>query len=225
METVFDQLTADFHERDLPSFTHRNIEVPWLKGKIDTIVGMRRSGKTRLLFQIISDLMSKGMPKENLLYMNFEDDCVQPMTGADLKQLVEIDFRRYPQNRERKCILLFDEISAVPGWELFIKRLLDTENVHICFTGSSAKFLSREIATTLRGRSISTEIFPFSFRKALRHAQIEYTVSHQPGARHRSLLENRFRAYLAINPPPIPMKPETNPISNPNAMITHKEME
>jgi predicted AAA+ superfamily ATPase len=196
METVLDQLISDFQERDIPSFTHRDIEVPWLKGKIDTIVGMRRSGKTWLLFQLISDLISKGMPKESLLYMNFEDDRVQPMTGDDLKQLVEIYFRRYPQNRERVCSLLFDEIQAVPGWERFIRRLLDTENVHICLTGSSAKFLSREIATTLRGRSISTEVFPFSFMEALRHAQIEYTVSHQPGARHRSLLENRFRAYL-----------------------------
>jgi predicted AAA+ superfamily ATPase len=196
METVFDQLISDFQEREIPSFTHRDIEVPWLKGKIDTIVGMRRSGKTWLLFQLISDLMSKGMPKESLLYMNFEDDRVQPMTGDDLKQLVEIYFRRYPQNRERVCSLLFDEIQAVPGWERFIRRLLDTENVHICLTGSSAKFLSREISTTLRGRSISTEVFPFSFMEALRHAKIEYTVSHQPGARHRSLLENRFRAHL-----------------------------
>jgi len=196
METVFDQLISDFHERDLPSFTHRDIEVPWLGGKIDTIVGMRRSGKTWLLYQLISDLMSKGMPKETLLYMNFEDDRLQPMKGADLQRLVEVYFRRYPQNRERRCSLFFDEIQAVPGWERFIRRLLDTENVHICLTGSSAKFLSREIATTLRGRSISTEVFPFTFKEALRHVQIEETVSPQPGAKQRSLLENRFRAYL-----------------------------
>jgi predicted AAA+ superfamily ATPase len=196
METVFDQLISDFHERDLPSFTKRDIEVPWLGGKIDTIVGMRRSGKTWLLYQLISELMSKGMPKETLLYMNFEDDRLQPLRGADLQELVEVYFRRYPQNRESRCSLFFDEIQAVPEWERFIRRLLDTENVHICLTGSSARFLSREIATTLRGRSISTELFPFSFKEALRHAHIEETVSPQPGAKQRSLLENRFRAYL-----------------------------
>jgi len=102
----------------------------------------------------------------------------------------------YPQNRGRRCYFFFDEIQNVIGWESYLRRLLDTENVQIAVTGSSAKLLSREIATSLRGRSISTEMFPFSFKEALQHEGIagEYLV--RPGAKQRALLENRLRNYL-----------------------------
>lgn len=196
METIFDELISNFNETKLPSFTRRDIKIPWLAGKIDTIVGMRRSGKTWMLYQLMDDLMSRGVPKETLLYMNFEDDRLQPMKSADLRYLIDVYFRRYPQHREIECSFFFDEIQAIPGWEQFVRRILDTENVHICLTGSSAKFLSRDIATALRGRSISSEVFPFSYREALRHAEIDERVKARPGAKRRSLLENRFRLYL-----------------------------
>jgi predicted AAA+ superfamily ATPase len=98
--------------------------------------------------------------------------------------------------RNRCCTFFFDEIQNIAGWERFIRRLLDTENVHICITGSSAKLLSREIATSLRGRSIATEIFPFSFAESLEHQGLEAGDEPRPGAAQRALLENRFEAYL-----------------------------
>jgi predicted AAA+ superfamily ATPase len=196
METLLDQLISDFNERDLPSLTRRDINLPWLPGKIDTLVGMRRSGKTWFLFQIITEFQAKGVGRDALLYMNFEDDRLLPMNSNDLQLLVEVYFRRYPQNRDKECAFFFDEIQAVSGWEPFVRRLLDSENVHLCLTGSSARFLSREIATALRGRSISSEVFPFSFREALRNAGVDPKVVPRPGARRRSLLENRLRAYL-----------------------------
>lgn len=196
METIFDQLISDFHERDLPPVTRRDIHLPGIPGKIDTVIGMRRSGKTWFLFQVMADLMSEGVPKEALLYVNFEDDRLLPMTASDLRLIMDVYFRRYPHLRDRECTFFLDEIQAVSGWEQFVRRLLDTENIHICLTGSSARFLSREIATTLRGRSISTEVFPFTYRETLRHAVIDEQVRPRPSAKRRSLLENRFRAYL-----------------------------
>jgi predicted AAA+ superfamily ATPase len=74
--------------------------------------------------------------------------------------------------------------------------LLDTENIHICITGSSSRLLSREIATSLRGRSIATEIFPFSFREMLAHIGIEIRNPMRVGTKKKALLENKFQKYL-----------------------------
>ena len=196
MESILEELIADFHERSLPALTRRHIKLPWLPNKIDTVIGMRRSGKTWFVFQVISDLLSNDMPKEAILYLNLEDERLLPMTVSDLGRITDIYYRRYPQLRDRSCSLFFDEIQNIPGWEKFIRRLMDTENVHICLTGSSAKLLSYEIATSLRGRSIATEIFPFSYLEALEHAGIDVGASIRPGAKKRALLENRLLAYL-----------------------------
>ncbi|MFH1529245.1 MAG: ATP-binding protein, partial [Pseudomonadota bacterium] len=89
----------------------------------------------------------------------------------------------------------FDEIQNVPGWERFIRRLLDTMDAEIVITGSSARLLSRELATSLRGRSLATEIFPFSFREYLRHRGVE-TPGKYPADTARALLVNHLRSYL-----------------------------
>jgi predicted AAA+ superfamily ATPase len=196
MEELLEQLIADFHERDLPSFTRRHIRLPWFPKKADTVIGMRRSGKTWFLFQVASDLLAKGEPKEAILYLNLEDERLLPMKASDLHRIPDVYYRRYPHLRDRLCTFVFDEIQNIPGWEKFIRRLLDTENVHICLTGSSAKLLGKEIATSLRGRSISTEVFPFSFVEALEHNGIDITDRRRPGTKKRALLENRFDAYL-----------------------------
>ena len=196
MQSILEELIADFHDRTLPAFTRRHCKLPWLPNKIDTVIGMRRSGKTWFVFQVISDLLSKNMPKEAILYLNLEDERLLPMTVSDLHQIPDIYYRRYPQLRDRSCAFFFDEIHNIPGWERFIRRLADTENVHICLTGSSAKLLSREIATSLRGRSIATEIFPFSYVEALEHAGIDTDNRKRPSSKKRGLLENRLLAYL-----------------------------
>lgn len=197
MESIIEQLIADFHERELPKFTRRQCNLPWLPGKIDTVVGMRRSGKTYFVFQVISDLLAGGLSKESVLYLNLEDERLLPMKAFDLHWIPDIYFRRYPQAREAPSAFFFDEIQNIPGWERFVRRLLDSENVHICLTGSSAKLLSREIATSLRGRAISTEIYPFHFMEALAHQGIDVKHGERPGSKKRALLENRLQAYLA----------------------------
>ncbi|MBW2099054.1 MAG: ATP-binding protein [Deltaproteobacteria bacterium] len=196
METIIEQLIADFHERALPPLTRRHVKLPWLPGKIDTLIGMRRSGKTWFLFQVISHLLAKKVPKESILYLNLEDERLLPMEASDLHLITDVYFRRYPHLRDMSCTFFFDEIQNISGWERFVRRVLDTEKVHICITGSSARLLSREIATSLRGRSIATEIFPFSFLEYLDHNGIDIEGNKRPGAKKRALIENRFRSYL-----------------------------
>jgi predicted AAA+ superfamily ATPase len=112
--------------------------------------------------------------------------------------LLEEYYRLYPALRSRETIHWFlDEIQLVPGWERFCRRVLDTEKVEIVVSGSSARMLSREVHTSLRGRGMETIIRPFSFREFLRHRGEEPAAgAWGPTPVERSLVEKRFREFL-----------------------------
>jgi len=196
MEELLEQIIHDFHERPLPDLVPREAEMPELTGKIDTIIGMRRSGKTFFLFQNMWEKLESGIAKERLLYINFDDERFLPFTVQQLQLIPIVYYRLYPELKNQKCYFFFDEIQNVAGWEKFIRRLVDTENVHLVLTGSSAKLLSKEIGTSLRGRSIATEIFPFSYREFLTFMDPDMTFSAHIGAQKRALLANRFKQFL-----------------------------
>ncbi len=191
---AIEALIADFQEREIPRVTPRSLSLPSLPGKADVVIGMRRSGKTWFLYQQIEDRLAQGIDRSRLLYLNFEDERLLPLATSDLSSIPEAFYRRFPAGREQPCWFFFDEIQNVPGWESFVRRLLDTERISLVLTGSSARLLSREIATSLRGRSLATEILPFSFAESLRHEGLEPPASWPPGAKARSLLEHRLRA-------------------------------
>jgi hypothetical protein len=117
-----------------------------------------------------------------------------------LDLLLQEYYRRFPELRGRETVYWFlDEIQLVRGWERFIRRVMDTERVEIVVSGSSAKLLSREVHTSLRGRGMETVIRPFSFREFLRHRgeEPQRPPSYLTPA-ERSLLERRFREYLVV---------------------------
>lgn len=192
MSSVFDDLVADSHARALPELTPRTVQLPWLPRKADAIVGMRRTGKTWLLFAKMRELVASGTPREDLLYVNFEDERLGDVTAADLSKIVDAHHRARASTGPGA--FFFDEIQLVEGWERFVRRLVDTEDAHVCVTGSSAKLLSREIASSLRGRSLATEVFPFSFVEALSHAGTR--VPRRPSAGQRTSLQRAFTDYL-----------------------------
>ena len=196
MQEQLDALMADFFERPLPPLTPRRLRLPWLPGKIDTVTGMRRSGKTFFLYQRIGELLSAGAPRESVLYLSFEDERLLPLGPADLHVIPETFYRRYPAMKRRPCSFFFDEIQNVQGWERFCRRLIDTERLHLCLTESSSRLLGREIATSLRGRAIETEVFPFDFEEALAHGGVPLERGPRPGSETVALLENRLGAYL-----------------------------
>lgn len=118
--------------------------------------------------------------------------------ASDLSWLVEEYFRLQPRVRDAAtATFFFDEIQSVHGWEPFVRRLLDTEKVEVFLSGSSARLLSREVATTMRGRSLEVLIHPFSFRDSLRHAGAEPDLpwDRLSKAAH-SDLDHRLGAYL-----------------------------
>ena len=138
--------------------------------KIFTVIGPRRSGKTYFLFQLM-----KALPRERLVYLNFEDERLAELSREDLQKILDAYFELYPDAKGKKIYLLFDEIQEVPFWSKFVRRLYDTGNFEIYLTGSSAKLLSLEIATELRGRTWTYKILPFSFSEFLRFNNISTT--------------------------------------------------
>jgi uncharacterized protein len=125
-------------------------------------VGLRRVGKSYLMFQQIRHLLNAGHLKEEILYFNFEDDRITSLSTEDLDRIKVC----YEEMFECKPIFFLDEIQIVDCWEKFVRRLAD-QDYRVYVTGSNAKMLSSEIATTLGGRFIIQNVYPYSFQEFL----------------------------------------------------------
>ena len=123
-----------------------------------------------MMYQDAQNMMkSPGLTQENILYINFEDERLSDISSDSLGEILDAYFELYP---EKKPLIYLDEIQVVYGWEKFARRLADSK-YRVMITGSNAKMLSSEIATTLGGRYIPKEVFPFSFREYLEYKGIE----------------------------------------------------
>jgi hypothetical protein len=199
MRSLIRQKIVDSLAAPVPSFTRRDVRLPGVPGKAVAVIGMRRTGKTTFLWQVLSDRLASGVAREGLLYFSFEDERLAGMTGADLHLLVEEYYALHPEWRDRqRAVFFLDEIQNVPGWETFARRLLDSEQVELFLSGSSARLLSREVATSMRGRAMEALVHPFSFREYLRHLgrELEQKPDRLPKAA-RSAAEKHLRKYLA----------------------------
>jgi hypothetical protein len=167
IETI-KSIILDFQEVRLETGVPRRIRIETVRGKAAVCIGVRRSGKSTYLFQIIQRLKDSGVPRENILYLNFFDDRLHNLRQNNLGLITEAYYSLYPEKKNAETVYcFFDEIQAVPGWEPFVDRLMRTEKCEVYLAGSSAQMLSKEIATQMRGRALSWEMFPFSFREFL----------------------------------------------------------
>jgi hypothetical protein len=198
MKNIISQLIDDFHERKLPELVPRNKKFSEAKGKADVVIGMRRAGKTWFCYQKIKDLIASGIKKEEILYLNFEDDRLLEFNVNNFQEIIDVYFGKYPEHRNARCYFFFDEIQRIDQWEVFIRRLLDTENIQIFITGSSSKLLGSEIATSLRGRSLAIEIFPFSFEEYLKFHGLFPDRPKTFGANTTSKLRKAVKDYLEV---------------------------
>jgi predicted AAA+ superfamily ATPase len=198
MRNLIRQKIVDSLAAPIPQLTHRDIRIPAISGKAIAVIGMRRTGKSTFLWQLLKEKLSKKAKRESLLYFSFEDERLADMKSADLQIIVEEYYQLYPELRDtRKAVFFLDEIQVVQGWESFARRILDSEKIELFLSGSSAKLLSREVATTMRGRAMTALVHPFSFREYLRHLdrEPEQEISRFPKAK-RSALEKDLRQYL-----------------------------
>lgn len=198
MQNTVQTLQEEFHEtlEQTKNSTPRNYRFPEAQSLIKVAIGMRRSGKTYFLFQTIRELLAGGLPIDRVLYINFEDDRILPLDYKAMGQMVDTWYTLYPANHDHCCHLFLDEVQNVPGWPLVLRRLLDTKNIQIYVTGSSAKLLSTEIATSLRGRSLAIEILPYSYAEYLLFHQLPLpskSLSRKSLDKQRSHLLSFFR--------------------------------
>lgn len=195
-DDVLDFLLSDFQQRPLPTLVRRDLRIPAIPRKAVTLIGMRRVGKTYALYDVMQRHLEQGVAKESLFYLNLEDDRLGDPTLATLDRALELFYRRHPAARAGFSALFFDEIQVVPGWERFLRRVLDTEQALVYVTGSSAKLLSTEVATSFRGRGLAVEVLPFGLGEAARSHGIESGQTWPPGAQTRSRLAGFFDDYL-----------------------------
>lgn len=199
MKELIRQKIVDSLSTPVPPFTRRDLRTPPVRRKAVAVVGMRRTGKTTFLWQVLSDRLAHGVGRDGLLFFCFEDERLAGMGTRELQTIVDEYYLLHPEWRDRRRATFFlDEIQVVPGWETFARRLMDSEKVDLFLSGSSAKLLSREVATSMRGRAMEVLVHPFSFREFLRHRGQEHNSQPDrlPKA-ERSALRKALRIYLS----------------------------
>ena len=164
-------------------------------GKIVSIVGVRRSGKTTLMKQMAKLLMDEGTNRGDLLIVNFEEP---EFVGADVGLLQRM-YEAYLEivKPAGKPFVFLDEIQNVDGWERFVRSLNERGEAFVTISGSSSKLLSRELASVLTGRQIYFEVLPLSFKEFLSFKGMEIR-----GAKDVLLnslgIKRLFREYMEI---------------------------
>ena len=195
MITTLKTLIADFHIAGIPQgVMRRDLVVPLDVPKVVSVIGPRRAGKTWFLYSLIERLAGQVGLRRNV-YINFEDERLQLNAGS-LGLIVDAYQQLYPDQTMRDVYFFFDEIQEVPGWEKFVRRLVDAISPHVFLTGSSARLLSREIASALRGRTLAYTLLPYSFRERLRVLGEESGVKRLDSSTQNRLAA-RWDAFLA----------------------------
>jgi len=174
MIDIIKEMILDFQEAQWALGVPRRLDVTPVTGKATICIGVRRGGKSTFMFQLMQQLVDNGVSRKNILYVNFFDDRLHALIHMGPGVILDAYYALYPQKKNtEKIYCFFDEIQGVSGWETFVDRLMRTEKCAVYITGSSAQLLSKEIATQMRGRALSWEIFPFSFREFLDYKQID----------------------------------------------------
>lgn len=188
-------LLTRWHEFKSPAIIERDFNYSLLDSRlILSIVGVRRGGKTFLLYQIMQNLQS---PRENIIYINFEDEALYPLVGDELQNLLPVYFELFNPNPDYTIYLLLDEIQNIPYWEKWVRRVYDTEkNIKIIITGSTSKLTGKEIATALRGRTITFNLYPFSFKEFLKTSDFKFDPKTIAYSREKPILMKRLNEYL-----------------------------
>jgi hypothetical protein len=183
----------EFAERPLPKCLPRDLSLPTESGKVIGLTGVRRSGKTFLFFDTIRRLVAQGVDRRQIAYLNFEDDRLYPLRAEELDLVLRTLRELFPETIGSRMYLFLDEVQNVPGWERWVRRLHDIENIALFVTGSSSRVLTRDLASAMRGRSVTYEVFPLSFREFLAFRGIAAT---EYDARQESRVRGALEEYL-----------------------------
>lgn len=155
------------------------------------LIGVRRAGKSFMLYQQIQQNLKRGITWDSMLYINFEDERLMGMTAQELNLILEV----HGMMSKERPILFLDEIQNINGWEKFARRLADNK-YRVYITGSNAKMLSSDVATTLGGRYITKHIMPYSFSEFLNANEISYDTDTIATTSGRAKVQRYFESYF-----------------------------
>ena len=158
---------------------------------LQVLVGVRRSGKSFLLFQKIRKMLSKGHGWDEMLYLDFEDTRLDGFTANDFNLILECHQEMYG----KRPILFLDEIQNVEGWQKFARNLAD-KKYSVFITGSNAKMLSKEIMAALGGRYIPVEVYPLSFKEYLSFSEVAHDELSLTATETKALFMKAYREYI-----------------------------
>jgi uncharacterized protein len=199
---MFDRASLDrylrgFQERPLPEAVERELSVPDT-GRVLSIYGPRRCGKSYFLFQLMRGVLAGGIGMDRIIYLNFEDVRLSGLAFSDIEDVIRLQLELFPGAIGERLYVFVDEPQNVPGWERAVRSLHDRGTFALYITGSSAKLLSREISTSLRGRTLSYLLLPFSFKEFLLFGKIAVPARLVAGTDQEALLKSRLSEYLRI---------------------------
>jgi len=155
-------------------------------------IGVRRAGKSYTLYQRIQQLIAAGHNAEEILYLDFEDNRLEHFASSDFQLLLEA----YAELFDHKPMLFLDEVQNIDGWEKFARRMADSKH-NIYITGSNAKMLSSEFMTTLGGRFLERDVYPFSFREVMEFTKTPYNEHTLLTTKGRANVIKAYKEYLA----------------------------
>ena len=188
-ETIKEILLENRKEIESQQVVHRNIEQEDFANYV--LIGVRRAGKSFMLYQQIQDNLKKGITWDSMLYINFEDERLIGMTAQELNLILEV----HGMMSAQRPILFLDEIQNIEGWDKFARRLADNK-YRVYITGSNAKMLSSDVATTLGGRYITKHILPYSFSEYLSANNIPYDDMNIATTSGRADVQRYFAEYF-----------------------------
>lgn len=155
-------------------------------------VGVRRAGKSFLLYHKMQQMLATGYNWDEMLYLSFEDDRLTQFDVSDFALILEAHAEMYG----KRPMLFLDEVQNISGWEKFARRLADAK-YSVWITGSNAKMLSSEVMTTLGGRYLSMEVYPYSFKEFLDVEKVPYDDVSLLATESRAAVLRAWQEYLS----------------------------
>lgn len=166
MDKLYIKTQIAMRQSEFPiDLKRRDNPLPVNDGKIVTIPGVRRCGKTSKMEVVVNNLLASGVEIERILWVSFDDERLVRMTSDELEQIIESYREMYPEIAMSTVYMFFDEIQLIDNWEYFVMRLYKHYTKNIYISGSNATMLSSELKSALRGWPEEEETMPLSFRE------------------------------------------------------------
>lgn len=189
-----EQVIREFWDSELPVVVDRDIDLDEESELINDIVGVRRSGKTFLMFNKIRELQKKA-GKEATIYINFENRKLSPPKTDCFNDIIDFVYKEKLLQDHDKIYLFLDEVQRVKGWEKYIRSIYDEfkGRIKIFVSGSSANLLTRDYGKLLTGRHITRKVFPLSFKEFLRFKNFGFKQTEKKISETKKFLEEYLR--------------------------------